>query len=228
MATLFGSMRAARVAALCWGLGACAGVLAQNDGLPLRNLLVELRQADDVAASGQSTGVSGGAVVIGSDGQVSGNVGIGAHSRSRDASRDTVQQVRVLNGGQASVRLARAVPLQFLHVVWSQQGLQAMPATLWTETGRGFAVRPRWPGGQSPVTVEVSAESGSTGGGMSGGSMSSGERRQLLTTVQLPLGEWVTIASSDESASSRRSGTFGSSDADRSHRQVVQMRVTVP
>ena len=63
---------------------------------------------------------------------------------------------------------------------------------------------------------------------MSSGSMSSGARAQLLTTVQLPLGEWVTIASSDESASSRRSGTFGSSDADRSRRQVVQMRVTVP
>ena len=90
-------------------------------------------------------------------------------------------------------------------------------------------VRPRWPGGQAPVTVEMSAESGSIGGATGGASTGSGERRQqLLTTVQLPLGEWVTIASSDQSTSERRSGSFSSSEAERSRRQVVQMRVTVP
>jgi len=223
------SMRAARRVVLWLGLCAFAGVYAQGSGLPMRNLLVELRQTDEVTANSQSAGVSGGAVVIGSDGQVSGNVGAGAQARSRDASRDTVQQLRVLNGGQASVRLARSVPLQFLHVVWTPQGTQVMPATMFSDVGRGFAVRPRWPGGQAPVTVEVSAESGSIGGSMSGGSTGAGERRQtLLTTVQLPIGERVTIASTDSSASDRRSGVLSSRDAERSRREVVQMRVTAP
>ena len=229
MAVSMPSMRVARSVVLGFGLCAFAGAYAQGNSLPLRNLLVELRQTDELSAAGQSAGVSGGAVVIGSDGQVGANVGIGAQARSRDASRDMVQQLRVLNGGQASVRLARSMPLQFLHVVRSPQGTQVMPATLWTDVGSGFAVRPRWPGGQAPVTVEVSAESGSIGGSMSGGATgSSAQRQMLLTTVQLPLGEWVTIASSDESASDRRSGVLSSRDADRSRRQVVQMRVTAP
>jgi hypothetical protein len=223
-------IRGRRRAVLWFGLATCVGVLAQvGGGLPVLNLLVELRQTDELSASAQSAGVSGPAVVIGSDGQVSGNVGIGAQARSRDASRDTVQQVRVLNGGQASVRLARAMPLQFLHIVWSPQGTQVMPATQWSDVGRGFAVRPRWPGGQAPVSVEVSAESGSMGGSMGGGSIGAGAQRQtLLTTVQLPLGEWVTIASSDASASDRRSGSLSSSDGERRRREVVQMRVSAP
>ncbi len=195
----------------------------------MRNLLVELRQTDETSASGQSAGVSGGAVVVGSDGRVSGNVGIGAQARSRDATRDSVQQLRVLNGGQGSMHLGRSTPLQFLHVVWTPQGAQVMPATSWTDTGRGFAVRPRWPGGNAPVTVELSAESGSFGASTSGGAAGPTSHRQtLLTTVQVPLGEWVTIASTDTSSSDRRSGTFASSDAERSRRQLVQMRVTAP
>jgi hypothetical protein len=50
----------------------------------------------------------------------------------------------------------------------------------------------------------------------------------LLTTVQLPLGEWVTIASTAGSSSERRSGTLSTRDVDRSRSQVVQMRVTAP
>ena len=216
-------MRAARAFVLWLGLAGCAGVLAQGAGLPMRNLLIELRQTDEMSGSGQSTGVSGGTVAVGTDGQISGNVGIGAQARSRNVSRDAVQQLRVLNGGQGSISLARSMPLQFLHVVWSPQGARVMPATLWTDTGRGFAVRPRWPGGQAPVTVELTAESGSLGAG-GPGALS----QTLLTTVQLPLGEWVTIANTDSSASDRRSGVLGTGDAERIRRQVMQMRVSVP
>jgi hypothetical protein len=211
------------------GLGLAVAAFAQtaSAGLPMRNLLVELRQTDETSASGQSAGVSGSAVVIGSDGRVSGNVGIGAQARSRDATRDAVQQLRVLNGGQGSMHLGRSTPLQFLHVVWTPHGTQVMPATHWTDTGRGFTVRPRWPGESAPVTVELSAESGAPGGSM-GGAGPTSHRQTLLTTVQLPLGEWITIASTDTSTSDRRSGGLGSSDAERSRRQVVQMRVTAP
>ncbi len=222
--------RCARAACgiVCWlGLAGAAVAQTAGAGLPMRNLLVELRQTDEASASGQAAGVSGGAVVIGSDGQVSGNVGIGAQARSRDATRDSVQQLRVLNGGQGSMHLGRSTPLQFLHVVWTPHGAQVMPATHWTDTGRGFAVRPRWPGGSAPVTVELSAESGALGAS-TGGAGATAHRQTLLTTVQLPLGEWVTIASTDTSASDRRSGTFGSNDAERRRRQVVQMRVTAP
>ena len=197
-------------------LRAAAGGGATAQPLPLRNLLVELRQSDASAAQ-RERAAAGGSVVIGSDGHVSGGVGIGAQVRSRDAAGDSVQQVRVLNGGRAGVRLARAVPLEFVQIVWTPQGAQVLPSTVWTETGRGFVVQPRWPGGAAPVTVEVSAE----GGGAA-------ERTQVLTTVQLPLGEWVTIASSAASTSERRSGGWATHEAERSSSLVVQMRVTTP
>jgi hypothetical protein len=78
-------------------------------------------------------------------------------------------------------------------------------------------VQPRWPGGAAPVTVEVSAEGGA-----------GSERSQVLTTVQLPLGEWVTIASSANSASERRGGAWSTHQVERSGSLVVQMRVTAP
>ena len=195
---------------------ACCAAPAQPLPLPLRNLLVELRQSDASAVQ-RERAAAGGSVVIGSDGHVSGGVGIGAQLRSRDAAGDSVQQVRVLNGGRAGVRLARAVPLEFVQIVWTPQGAQVLPSTVWTETGRGFVVQPRWPGGAAPVTVEVSAE----GGG-------SAERAQVLTTVQLPLGEWVTIASSAAGTSERRSGGWATHEVERSGSLVVQMRVTAP
>ena len=195
---------------------ACCAAPAQPLPLPLRNLLVELRQSDASAVQ-RERAAAGGSVVIGSDGRVSGGVGIGAQVRSRDAAGDSVQQVRVLNGGRAGVRLARAVPLEFVQIVWTPQGAQVLPSTVWTETGRGFVVQPRWPGGAAPVTVEVSAE----GGGAA-------ERTQVLTTVQLPLGEWVTIASSANSTSERHSGTFATNEVERSGSLVVQMRVMAP
>jgi hypothetical protein len=193
---------------------ACGAAPAQP--LPLRNLLVELRQSDASAVQREGAGV-GGSVVIGSDGKLSGGAGIGAQARSRDAAGDSVQQVRVLNGGRAGVRLARAVPLEFVQIAWTPQGAQVLPSTLWTETGRGFVVQPRWPGGAAPVTVEVSAEGGA-----------GSERSQVLTTVQLPLGEWVTIASSANSASERRGGAWSTHEVERSGSLVVQMRVTAP
>lgn len=218
------TMRARFLALL---IGACcsASVVAQpGGGLPLRNVVVELRQTDDSTASGQSTGVGGSGVTIGAGGQVRGNVGIGSEARSRDQARDTVQQVRVLNGGQASVRLAHSAPLQFVQVIWTAQGVQVLPATYWSESAQGFTVRPRWPGGSAPVTVEISAESGGDMPSRDGAN----ERRRVLTTVQLPLDEWVTIASTADSASDRRSGPLSSRDVERSRRQLVQMRVSAP
>lgn len=207
--------RAAAAAALL----AAAGLAQAQAALPLRNLLVELRQGDDASLRRERAGGAGGAVVIGSDGHVGGGIAIGAQSRSRDAAADGVQQVRVLNGGRASMRLARAEPLEFVQVLWTPQGVQAMPSTVWTETGRGFVVHPRWPGGAAPVTVEVSAE---------GGDAAAGERSQLLTTLQLPLGEWVTIASSAEARTTQR-GSFATRDVEtRRSGHVVQMRVTAP
>lgn len=193
-----------------------AAATAQSS-LPQRNLLIELRTTADRSTTRSESGVAGGPVVIGSGGTVSGNVEIGAQARTRDASSGITQQVVVLNGGQASLRLARAVPWQFFQVLWTAHGAALTPATLWTESAQGATVRPRWPGGDAPATVELSAQSSSADG-----------RTQLLTTVQLPLGQWVTIAGVEDGRSARERGVMSTRDVERRYSEVVQIRVGAP
>jgi len=169
--------------ALAAALAVCSAS-AQKPGLPMRNLLVEVQQTQDEAGE-QTTGVAGGSVTIRSDGTIQGGARGSVTTRSRDAAGQAVQQLMVLNGGRGAIRLSQAVPYQFVQVVVTPRGIEATPATVWHDSGTGFIVQPRWPGGTQPATVELSAEAGAT---------------QLLTTVQLPLGDWVTIAHSTGSS----------------------------
>jgi len=178
---------------------AFSGASAQKPSLPMRNLLVEVRQTQDEAGE-QITGVTGGSVTIRSDGTIQGGARASVTTRSRDAAGQAVQQLMVLNGGRGSIRLSQAVPYQFARIVVTPRGIEATPATVWHDSGTGFIVQPRWPGGTQPATVELSAEAGAT---------------QLLTTVQLPLGDWVTIA-----RSAAESDTSGG-------RFALQMRISV-
>lgn len=208
-----------------------AGVLgAQELRLPQRNLLIEVRQGDEAALGVSGGGLSGGEVVVGSGGQVSGRAGVQIESRSSSSSLGTTQQVRVLNGGRAGVRLGQALPLQWWEVIVTPRGPQVVSQTTWAEAGRGFTVLPRWPGGEAPVTVEIQAESGSVSQpgalqplGQPPGAVNSA---RTLTTVQLPLGEWVTVASSGEADVERSRGGLSSREAQRSRRWVVQLRVS--
>lgn len=216
---------------VAWGaLCVSAAALAQDQKLPQRNLLVEVRQGDEASFTVSGAGVGGGEVVIGSDGQVSGRAGVQVESRSRDGASASTQQVRVLNGGRAGVRLAQAMPLQWWEVVVTPRGPQLVGQTAWAEAARGFAVLPRWPGGEAPVTVEIQAESGSASppGALQplGQPPAAVDSARTLTTVQLPLREWVTIASSAEADSERSRGVLSSREAQRGRRWVVQLRVS--
>jgi hypothetical protein len=128
------------------------------------------------------------------------------------------------------VRLAQAAPLQWWEVVVTPRGPQVVSQTVWAEAARGFVVLPRWPGGDAPVTVEIQAESGNVSqpGALQplGQPPGAVDTVRALTTVQLPLHQWVTIASSGEADSERSRGVLSSRDAQRSRRVVVQMRVS--
>lgn len=224
-------MRRGLCRAVAWGaLCVSAAALAQDQKLPQRNLLVEVRQGDEASFTVSGAGVGGGEVVIGSDGQVSGRAGVQVESRRRDGASGSTQQVRVLNGGRAGVRLAQAMPLQWWEVVVTPRGPQLVGQTAWAEAARGFAVLPRWPGGEAPVTVEIQAESGSVSppGALQplGQPPAAVDSARTLTTVQLPLREWVTIASSAEADSERSRGVLSSREAQRGRRWVVQLRVS--
>jgi hypothetical protein len=216
-------------AALGGGLGAAAAQgRAPGPGgaaLPLRNLLVEVRQSEHTRTQEQQAGVSSGGVVVRSDGQVSGSAGVTLQAGSQARDGGVTQQVRVLNGAQASVRLSRALALQWWQVTWTPQGVQALPGVQWLEAARGFVVRPAWPGGDQPVQVEVSAE----GARLQADPAAPGtDGRRVLTTVQVPLGQWVTIASSDDTAGRSERGVLSSREAQSARQEVVELRVTAP
>lgn len=180
--------------------------------LPPRNLLVEWREQAASQAAREAAGLRGGSVVIGSDGSVHGQARMEIVGRTRDSSVDSLQQLRVLNGGRGSLRLVRAAPLQFYEVRWTPRGAELTPASLWAESARGLVVLPRWPGGDAPVVVELRAESPGEAG--------AGAGLQLLTTLQLPLGEWVTVASS---AQAQAAGGIDSAE-----QREWQLRVSAP
>ena len=217
---------------VCALFGFATGALAQNTSrLPIRNLLVEVRQVDEGSASVQGGGVDRAAVIVSSDGRVSGGAEVGWQASTRQRSGSIAQQIRVLNGGRASMRLGQSVPLQWWQAIVTPQGVQAVPTTVMTEAGQGFSVRPSWPGGDAPVTVEVQTELGrvrdpnlTVGGEADNGAAS--EQFTTLTTLRFPLGEWVTVASSGQNNGGSERGVLSTRDVSRSLQIVVQMRVT--
>lgn len=170
---------ARRFAALAVGL--LLAVLAQpmptraESALPARDLIVELRETD---AAGAATGWD---------------------VASADAARNRVaQQVRVRNGHSANLRLSITRPVQTWQAVPSLWGVAAVPATEWIAAGQALVVQPRWPGGARPVAVTLRAQLARFDASVAPGSSALPERHEagLETTVEMPLGAWVVIATS--------------------------------
>lgn len=193
-------------------LGLWGAAAAQERKLPLRNLLVELRWTEAREQSSQQVAGQGG-VVVGTAGGVDVQGQVVARAGSRDESDHVQQRLTVLNGGRAGVQLSEQVPLQWLDVAITPRGPVGVLRQGWAESGTRFEVRPQWPGGGAPVTVEVMH-------GMGGES--------AFTTLQLPLGEWVTVAQSAGAQRSEAAGTLSSRQAERRTQRLLQMRVSAP
>jgi len=193
-----------------------AAAAAQTAKGPQRNLLVELRWAELQEASGRSA-AAGGGVVVGTGGAVDAHGSAVVRSGRRDEQTRALQRLTVLNGASAGVRLGEAVPLQWLDVALTPAGPVGVLRQGWVETGSSFQVRPQWAGGSAPVQVDIAHQAG----GMP-------QREGVFTTLQLPLGEWVTVAQSGESRQHEARGTLSSRDAERRTRRLLQMRVSAP
>jgi hypothetical protein len=225
-------------AALAWLLCAAGAHAADGTRGPQRNLMIEVRQGD-----GAELGVSGASVQPGvtvrSDGRITGAVSGGIEARTVRRGTQAVQRVVVVNGGRAGIRLGSSQAVQLWDVAWTGQGPQVVPSTHWVEAGRGFNVRPSWPGEGSPVTLEVEAQStqlrdpvaramATEPNAQDGNVPVATDGAQVLTTVRVPLGEWVTIAGSGDESSGGSRGVLSSREVSRSGHYIVQVRVSVP
>jgi len=136
------------------------------------------------------------------------------------------QQVQVRNGERARISYTQAIPLQ-----WVQSAQAAGPMTgvgvkqqlVWLQAGQSLSLRPRWPGGQQSVTVEVELQTAGVEPRPSA-DLPAQNRSELTTTVQAPLGQWVTLARTGQPP---QQGLYGS-EAAMQRPRLLQLRVTLP
>lgn len=178
--------------------------------LPKRDLLVELRQVEDA-----------------------GSVTVSTQSREPLL---TPQQIRVRNGAKASLRLEQALPMQWVKAASAQteslsgsgvtsrsSGGSVVNEVTWMEAGQSLSVQPRWPGGKQAVTVDIEVQAAAVDDRI-GAELPTQSRSQTVTTVNAPLGQWVTIATT---GSSPARGVY-SSEATNESRRLMQLRVLAP
>lgn len=182
---------------------------------PPRDLLVELRQVEE-GGGGYVVGTRPGPPLL------------------------APQQVQVRNGERATLRLGQSIAVQWVKSARSHTGTLAAGGAsatssgggvtqelMWMDAGQSLSVRPQWPGGQQPVTLEVEVQSAGVdphAGAMAGSNLPVQSRSQLATTVTAPLGQWVTVASS---GAAPQRGVYGS-EAAAEARRLLQLRVLAP
>lgn len=146
------------------------------------------------------------------------------------------QQVRVQSGEKAMLRMVQSTPMQ-----WVQSGqhntttvaagaASAMhsggsitQATTVVEAGQTLVVTPHWAGASRPVRVELQWQA-DTVAERTGAELPATTRRQVSTTLRVPLHQWVTIATRGANSSA---GTYSSAGA-MEPRRALQLRVSLP
>ena len=220
---------------------AAIAVGAADAQAPRQNLWVEVRWVDSALSGAALSAIRDGSVVVGTAGSVSARGTVGFNTQRSDESQ--VQRLLVLNGHQASVHLTETTPVQWLDfgvqfdaaaggsggAVPLPAGNNANPNKGWavprngvTEQTQGFTVTPHWPGGQQPVRVELRAQGGS------GGSMTQGQTQtqaQVLSTVSVGLGQWLTVARSGAATQREERGVISSRSAETQSTRELQLRV---
>jgi len=203
--------------------------------LPLRNVLIEVRQVQ--SGSDQRTqSQASGSLRIESKGEIGVDGRVQAQQRQRQHSDTATQQVLVLNGRSARIALGTRIPMRAVNTFVRNGVLVAVPGSVVFEVGTGFAATPRW-NGSDPMELELAAvQSSSTGGGFSrnGANSANGTNGTLPTTqetvsvVSVPLGQWVTVAQSDTDTSGQSTALGGNAQWSGQGSSEVQVRLTLP
>ena len=221
-------------------LVAGAAQAAPPAALPQRNLQVELR--------GVSAAVATAASGDDDDDEAAAPPNAGYTVSTRPAQPAPAQPVLlVLNGHWGALRLGQSLPVQWLQAGSASTSTAAasgaasgaqrsggsfVQGLVWIEAGQGLAVRPRWPGGNEPVTLELRYDAAAVEPGAA--ALPATRHLQAGTTLRLPLGRWTTVARvaaaapATPAAQPRGSVTWSTQPADAAVPQALQVRVTVP
>ncbi len=185
--------------------------------LPLRNLLIEVRQDDGSSDTRERVAADVNARLQPGRGEA--DVNIDARSRQSERSGRAQQQVLVLNGRPAAIVLGLSVPLRLRQLVTQGAVRRSVPGTVWRQAGTGFTATPVWEGGDS-VYLELTATQGR---------QPLGQGASTSTTLLLPLDEWMTVADSEDVQDNRQgaAGLGGGGRETRSSSRSLRVQVRI-
>ena len=193
--------------------------IANADALPMRNLQIEVRQLRGSDQGQQALGAQGGVLL--QPGQSGATAHITAHSSQRSDARELVQRVLALNGRSVAINLGNIMPLRLMQAFVQNGVLRYTASTVLIDASSGFSARPVWRSGNSAELelAAVQSRPGAVGALPSSTSAS--------TSLALPLGEWVTVAQSDDAATASSSGLAGAGQTSGREALKVEVRLSV-
>lgn len=184
--------------------------------LPLRNLLIEVRQISTSETADSQRQLHGEAQ-LGSN-AASAQLGIQGNSKQRSDSVNSQQQVLVLNGRSARIGLRNSVPFWLVQTVFHNGAMVVVPSGVMLEAGTGFNALPRWEGQESvELTVSVVQSQG----------RDANQTTSTSAVLMVDLGDWVTVAQSDQQSMGTATRAFGVNNSRQTQSTQVQVRVTV-
>jgi hypothetical protein len=185
--------------------------------LPLRNLLIEVRQISQNDASGSTLRAQGSAQLRSGASGIQGEIQGGTRQNTQSA--NSQQQVLVINGRPAAIALRNSVPLRLVQTVVHNGVMIVVPGVVMLEAGTGFNALPRWDG-RGPVELALSA--------VQGQGRYQAQTASTSTVVMVELGEWVTVAQSEQQSMGASAGGSGFTDTRQTTGTQVQVRVSAP
>lgn len=207
-------------------------VLAEIDVAP-RRLLITLRQNTSRAELARDAGVYGR--IAGEDGRLvisarpapgdvrmetgRGRSIVGARIAERSAgeSATDTQQLQVLDGGRAFIRLGQAVPLTTRSAYINRYGTSVVDQTQFVDVVSGFEVLPRVSGDSVILNITPQRDSLRRNGEI--------HTQRAATTLTTRLGEWSELGAIDQSGSQAAAGTLYSQQRSQSERRGIFIRV---
>lgn len=188
---------------------------------PAVHLLVEVRWVDSALPPAAQAGMRDGAIVVGTAGSVSPR-GPGTVSTTATPAPAPVQQLRVLNGQHASLRLTTRETIQWVDAVAeidpaaspasAPQRIYASPRQGERRHTQSLTVTPAWPGGHAPVRLAFEVDDGDSA---------------YQSTLDLALDQWQTVARTGGNARPAPGGSWRSADAGGEPTRELQLRVSV-
>lgn len=205
--------------------GCAAGVAPVMAGPAPGNLKVEWRVVSSAQAQARQAGVGSG--------------GVSVSTSDMNQRQDSIHSLLVLNGSRARLYVGRTVPQTTWQFAFSPSNggtgggqVQLQSQTTWIDLGQGLTVRPRWRGGAAPVEVEIEAQSRNHVGVMTGanGIAPDGQtqRQEVMSTLAIPLGQWVVVAQSRGNQAQQARGGWSTTELDSTGGEQLELRVTQP